>query len=54
MKKVSLFLNYFLLFVVFGACSVYSKIEFDAYSITKIPAHFPTINQYGGYTNPKK
>jgi cytochrome c peroxidase len=48
MKKVRLVLNYFLLFVVIGACSVYSKIEFDAYSITKIPAHFPTINHPEG------
>jgi len=43
MKKVRLSLNYLLLFVGLGACSIYTKLEVEEYSITKVPTNFPEV-----------
>ena len=48
MKKILLSLNYLILLVVFGACSVFIKLESKEYLITKIPAHFPVVNHPEG------
>jgi cytochrome c peroxidase len=48
MKKILLSLNYLLLLVVLGACSVLIKLESKEYSITKIPTHFPEVNHPEG------
>jgi len=48
MKKILLSLNYLILLVVLGACSVIIKLEGEKYSITKIPAHFPVVNHPEG------
>jgi cytochrome c peroxidase len=48
MKKILLSLNYLIILVVLGACSVFIKLENEKYSITKIPKHFPLVNHPEG------
>jgi cytochrome c peroxidase len=48
MKKLRLSFNFLILLIGLGACTLFTKLEVEAYSITKIPSNFPEVNHPEG------